>query len=169
MNTVTQADCPFSWSVDIDDDAWSALGDIDGIVSQAIDAAMQAMPRSGEPDRQGDISILLTDDATIARLNADHRGKSGPTNVLSFPAHESAQDWLGDIAIAHGVVMREADERSIAPRDHLIHLLIHGFLHLHGYDHIDDEDAERMEAIERRALARLDIADPYAVGGRMND
>lgn len=169
MNTVTQDGPFFSWSIQIDDDAWTAIGNLDEIVQSALTATTRTLGKALNQDAGGATCFLLTSDDAIAELNAAHRGRSGPTNVLSFPAHESAQDWLGDIALAHGVVMREAAAQDIAPKDHLIHLLIHGFLHLHGYDHIDDEDAERMEAIERRALARLGIADPYAVGGRMND
>ena len=115
------------------------------------------------------MSLLFTDDAAVRDLNAAWRGKDKPTNVLSFPAHDSAEGWLGDIALASGVCLKEAGDRGIAPADHVRHLLIHGFLHLHGYDHQADAEAEEMEAIERRALARLGIADPYAVGGRMNE
>lgn len=149
----------------VEDEAWSALGDLGTLAEDAIGAARAELSLSGGEG----LCVLFTGDAEIARLNADHRGKDGPTNVLSFPAHGSAEGWLGDIAIAHGVCAREADKRGIAPADHVRHLLVHGFLHLHGYDHESDDEAEEMEAIERRALARLGIADPYAVGGRMNE
>ena len=156
-------------ALEIDDDAWSQFQNVERLMTEAYAATLEELRLSKSEAKDGDISVLLTSDAAITELNKIHRGKTGPTNVLSFPAHESASGWLGDIAIAHGVAMREAAESAIAPEDHVSHLLIHGFLHLHGYDHIDDEDAERMEAIERRALARLGIADPYAVGGRMNE
>lgn len=149
----------------VEDEAWTELGDLDALTSDAVNAAEAELSLSGETG----LCVLFTSDAEIADLNAQLRGREGPTNVLSFPAHDSAQGWLGDIAIAHGVCMREADERGIAPADHVRHLLVHGFLHLHGYDHQADAEADKMEAIERRALARLGIADPYAVGGRMNE
>lgn len=149
----------------IEDEGWAALGDLESLATEAITAAKAEL---GDTGNDG-FCILFTGDDAIAGLNAAHRGKSGATNVLSFPAHESAEDWLGDIAIARGVCLKEAAERGIEPGAHVRHLLIHGFLHLHGYDHQSDEEADEMEAIERRALARLGIADPYAVGGRMNE
>ncbi|MEN0652923.1 MULTISPECIES: rRNA maturation RNase YbeY [Hyphobacterium] len=149
----------------VEDEAWSAAGDLEALAAEAIAAAEAELSLSGGKG----LCILFTGDGAIAELNAAHRGKSGPTNVLSFPAHDSAEGWLGDIALASGVCLKEAGERGIAPADHVRHLLIHGFLHLQGYDHQADSEAEEMEAIERRALARLGIADPYAVGGRMNE
>lgn len=149
----------------VEDDAWSAVGDLETLATEAVTAAEAELSLTGGKG----LCILFTSDDAIAELNTTHRGKAGPTNVLSFPAHDSAEGWLGDIALASGVCLKEADERGIAPADHVRHLLIHGFLHLHGYDHQADAEAEEMEAIERRALARLGIADPYAVGGRMNE
>lgn len=149
----------------IEDEAWSAAGDLETLAAEAVTAAEAELSLPGGKG----VCILFAGDEAIADLNAAHRGKTGPTNVLSFPAHDSAEGWLGDIALASGVCLKEADERGIAPADHVRHLLIHGFLHLHGYDHQADSEAEEMEAIERRALARLGVADPYAVGGRMNE
>jgi len=149
----------------IEDEAWSAAGDLETLAAEAVTAAEAELSLPGGKG----VCILFAGDDVIAELNAAHRGKTGPTNVLSFPAHDSAEGWLGDIALASGVCLKEADERGIAPADHVRHLLVHGFLHLHGYDHQADSEAEEMEAIERRALARLGIADPYAVGGRMNE
>ena len=122
-------------------------------------------------------SVLFTDDATIRTLNSDWRGKDKPTNVLSFPmlertdlVHLDPDEGppemppipLGDIAIAHGVCAREAGEKDISLRDHAAHLLIHGLLHLAGYDHeISDADAEAMEEMEVKVLALLGIANPY--------
>lgn len=168
MNDIVQAGPVFSWSVEIEDPDWTAIGDPETLVMQAV-SAVAATPGAVLGTEGGEVSVLFTGDEAIASLNAAHRGKTGPTNVLSFPAHESARGWLGDIAIARGVCLREAETRGIEPADHVRHLLIHGFLHLHGYDHQADAEAEEMEAIERRALARLGIADPYAVGGRMNE
>lgn len=149
----------------VEDEAWDELGDLDALASDAVTAAEAELDLGGS----NGLCILFTGDGEIAGLNTAHRGKDGPTNVLSFPAHDSAEGWLGDIAIASGVCFREAREKGIAPADHVRHLLVHGFLHLHGYDHQADAEAEEMEAIERRVLARLGIADPYAVGGRMNE
>lgn len=149
----------------VEDDAWSAAGDLETLAAEAVTAVEAELSLTGGEG----ICILFASDDAIAELNTAHRGKTGPTNVLSFPAHDSAEGWLGDIALASGVCLKEADERGIAPADHVRHLLIHGFLHLHGYDHQADAEAEEMEAIECRALARLGIADPYAVGGRMNE
>jgi probable rRNA maturation factor len=114
--------------------------------------------------------VLLCDDATIAALNAQWRGREGPTNVLSFPAppasdasvSESGAVHLGDIAIACETVVREAREQGRTVSQHLAHLAVHGFLHLLGYDHQTDGEAEHMEALERDILATLGISDPYA-------
>lgn len=120
-----------------------------------------------------DIAILGCDDARIAALNADFRGKPSPTNVLSWPEEEPAPhppgadparpqgDSLGDIAIAYDTCQREASEQAKPFDAHVTHLLVHGVLHLAGYDHIDDADAETMEGAERSILAGLGLPDPY--------
>jgi probable rRNA maturation factor len=115
---------------------------------------------------QGEISVLLSDDADVRELNRRWRGIDQPTNVLSFPAAKTGPDaksgvLLGDIAIAYETLAREADVEHKPFLDHLAHLAVHGFLHLLGYDHQTDSQADAMEALERAALARLDIADPY--------
>ena len=141
----------------VEDDAWACVEEKTRLVEQAVAAAgaeiTEALP--------GVVAVLLTDDAAVAELNLRFRQKSGPTNVLSFPASEHAANHLGDIALACGVLMREAAERGVSLPDHLRHLVVHGFLHLQGYDHQDDDEALVMEEIERRALARLGVADPY--------
>ncbi|MGD9740625.1 MAG: rRNA maturation RNase YbeY [Bauldia sp.] len=116
-----------------------------------------------------ELSILFTDDARIAVLNADWRGKPKPTNVLSFPAPEGTALVppgqpvpLGDIVLAHETVAKEAAEADLTLRDHITHLLVHGLLHLRGHDHEDDAAADAMERLEAAILARLGIADPYA-------
>lgn len=114
-----------------------------------------------------ELSLVFTDDAEIKLLNAGWRGKDKPTNVLSFPAFPTTigdrlPPMLGDIILAFGTVRREAELEAKSFDDHVRHLIVHGVLHLLGYDHETDVDAEAMEAIERRALARLAIADPYA-------
>jgi probable rRNA maturation factor len=108
-----------------------------------------------------DIAILLADDERVRSLNAAFRGKDAPTNVLSFPAGEGAPE-LGDIALAFGVCAREAAEQGKSLAHHLQHLTAHGVLHLLGYDHESDAEAEAMEATERAILAGLGVPDPYA-------
>nr|WP_031550300.1 rRNA maturation RNase YbeY [Parvularcula oceani] len=116
--------------------------------------------------RGGEVSVLFTDDGAVQSLNRDWRGKDRPTNVLSFPADpvpglpEDMQP-LGDLALALGTCEREAAEKGVSLRHHAAHLLVHGLLHLLGYDHRDGEEARAMEALETRALASLGIAPPY--------
>ncbi len=143
----------------VEDERWKALPGLAQRADEAVAAAMAELDSSAP----GVAAILLTDDDAVAALNTAYRGKEGPTNVLSFPSVDHADNHLGDIAIAYGVTAREANERGIEIIEHLLHLIIHAFLHLQGYDHQADEDAEIMEALERRALARLGIADPYRV------
>jgi probable rRNA maturation factor len=116
-------------------------------------------PPTGED--LGDVVVLLTDDETVRDLNARFRGKDAATNVLSFPAHDTAHGHLGDIALAHGICAREAAEQGKTLAAHLQHLVAHGVLHLVGYDHEDDAEAEVMEDLERRVLASLGLPDPY--------
>src|SRR5271166_1456724 len=114
------------------------------------------------------VSLCLSDDAGVRELNARWRGIDKPTNVLSFPTAQRRVDstppMLGDIALAYETMAREAETSGIALAAHYRHLVAHGFLHLLGYDHRTDEEAERMEALEQRILARLGVADPYAGG-----
>jgi probable rRNA maturation factor len=122
-----------------------------------------------------EISIRLADDDEVQKLNAQYRHKDKPTNVLSFPMiqpdlldtvttnSDDGEVLLGDIVLAHGVCAREAEERGISVTDHATHLIVHGTLHLLGYDHLGDDEAEAMEAIETDALASLGLADPYLI------
>ena len=145
--------------VEIESPDWSAaLQDAEGLARRAAEAALAGAGRSG------DVVVLLTDDAALAELNQGFRGKPGPTNVLSFPAPESARPHLGDVAVAHGVAAREAAEQGKPLDHHLLHLVAHGVLHLVGYDHESEAEAESMEALERRVLAGLGAPDPYAPG-----
>jgi probable rRNA maturation factor len=139
--------------VEVDDDAWTAA--LETAASVAEDAARAAL------EDQGVVTVSLTDDDMVADLNQRFRGKDGPTNVLSFPAPETARPFLGDVILAFGVCTREAGEQGKSLADHLAHLTVHGVLHLRGHDHMDDAEAETMEALERRILAGLGVADPY--------
>lgn len=116
-----------------------------------------------------EVSVTLTDDAAIRILNKEHRGKDKPTNVLSFPVWDHMSDIppraglvpIGDIIIAFETIKAESIEQEKSLADHLTHMVVHGFLHLLGYDHIRDDEAEIMESLEIRILKKLDIANPY--------
>lgn len=145
---------------------WPARAKLKRLVERAIGAAVRAAHPPLAPDAE--LSVVFTDDAHIRRMNRAYRGKSKPTNVLSFPglpAHETQfGPLLGDIVFAAETVAREAAEQDLAMDDHLTHLTVHGFLHLLGHDHVTDPEAEVMENLETAILATLGIADPYAVG-----
>jgi probable rRNA maturation factor len=135
---------------------WSDLiPDLKAICERALHAG------AALTDAQGEVSLLLTDDAEIQVLNRDWRGKDKPTDVLSFPASEIDRPFLGDIAIALETMRMDASKREIELAQHLSHLLIHGFLHLLGHDHKDDTEAAEMETLEIAALASLGWPDPY--------
>ena len=134
--------------------------------------AESAFPWLGLGERCVELGMRLTGDDQVRALNAKWRGKDRPTNVLSFPLAEpdelsdaSADGpglMLGDVVLARGICAAEAAEKTISIEDHASHLMVHGTLHLLGYDHHDDAAAADMEAREVRALARLGISDPYA-------
>ena len=145
-------------SIEIEDEAWNTQPDLMAVVDAAARAAL-----GGET---GEVVVLLTGDKAVAELNQRFRGRSGPTNVLSFPApHQpgapGAPPLLGDLALAHGVCAREAAEQGKTLADHLSHLVVHGVLHLLGHDHVAEAEAEAMEQLERTILARLGVRDPY--------
>jgi probable rRNA maturation factor len=145
------------------------------LVRSAAEAAIaeSAYPDLALSDRAIEISVTLTGDEEVRALNAKWRGKDKTTNVLSFPMADERdlaqanivgkELLLGDIILAHGVCEAEAIEKSVSVRDHAAHLLVHGTLHLLGYDHHEDRDAADMEAREVRALGRIGIANPYEV------
>lgn len=140
--------------VEIDDEAWSeALPDAVARVELAATAALGTV--------EGDVVVLLADDAHVQEINARFRDKDRPTNVLSFPAPDSAAPHLGDLILAYGVCAEEARAQGKTLADHLAHLTVHGVLHLLGRDHEDEAEAEAMEDEERSILASLGIADPY--------
>lgn len=159
----------------IEDDRWSAVP-LDTLGEKAARAAFAVLSL---PTAGFEITLLACSDHRIAGLNEEFRGKAKPTNVLSWPSEERGADHpggtpdlpeagdaedpesLGDIAMAWETVEREAEEAKIPLNDHVTHLIVHATLHLLGYDHEDDRDAELMEGLEVRALALLDLPDPY--------
>lgn len=153
------------WDPDI---GWAALA------ARAAETALALTPHAGlaAGDFAAEISVRFSDDAEVRQLNAAYRQKDRPTNVLSFPMvqpdlldtltnGDDGEVLLGDIVLAAETVAAEAAEKRIGVEAHATHLIVHGTLHLLGYDHGTDDDAEHMEAIERDALARLGLSDPY--------
>lgn len=144
---------------------WPDEASLESLVSKSVAAAWNNL---GLKSATSELSVVFTDDASIQVLNGEWRGKDKPTNVLSFPAFpvkagSQPGPMLGDIVIARETVEREAKEEGKPIENHLSHLVVHGFLHLLGYDHETDEEAEVMEAREREILHALAIPDPYAV------
>ena len=155
--------------IDIEE-PWPAASDWEALAAQAVDAAAQVAPELAHPRLTA--SVLFTSDEDIRALNCEWRGKDKPTNVLSFPmlersdlldlAPEGPPEMLGDVALAYETCAREAADKGLTVEDHATHLIVHGLLHLAGYDHeTSDEDAEAMEALETKALAVMGLADPY--------
>ncbi len=141
----------------VEDDAWEkALPDAAALAARCADAAGVLEPRL-----RREMALLLTADAAMADLNRRFRKVEKPTNVLSFPSGE-AEGFLGDIALAIETCAREAGEKGISLSDHAAHLIVHGMLHLIGYDHQTDAEAERMERREAAILEAMGVADPYA-------
>ncbi|MDE0879099.1 MAG: rRNA maturation RNase YbeY [Sphingomonas bacterium] len=158
------------------EDPWPE-GDWDALALSAARAAIERTPQGPlltTPARV-EISVRLTSDAEVHDLNRQYRDKDKPTNVLSFPMvqpdlidtvsqnSDDGEVLLGDIVLAHGVCIAEAAEKNVSVTEHATHLLVHGTLHLLGYDHQADDEAEAMEDIERQALAALGLDDPYTV------
>ncbi|HYE27095.1 MAG TPA: rRNA maturation RNase YbeY [Allosphingosinicella sp.] len=157
------------------DEEWDSSSSWEPLVRKAAEAAIQesAYPELGRTGRRAELSVRLAGDDEVRELNAHWRGKDKPTNVLSFPmaeAYELEQSdeegpaiMLGDLILARGVCEREAADKGASVEQHATHLIVHGTLHLLGYDHMAEADAADMEAREVRALARLGIANPYEV------
>ena len=144
--------------VEIEAPAWTlALPEAEALTRLAARATLDAEGASEEG-----VTLLLTDDETVRALNARFRQRDKPTNVLSFPAPHNPERFLGDVALAYGVCAREAAEQGKPLAHHLQHLVAHGVLHLLGYDHEGDDEAEAMEGLERAVLAGLGVPDPYA-------
>ncbi len=148
-------------------DCWQSKPDAEAVIHRAVATAAEIVNAGlGETE----LAVMLTDDAGIRTLNSNWRGIDKPTNVLSFPAlqptgpsgPDDAPRMLGDIAIAYETTRKEADDEQKPFDHHLSHLAVHGFLHLIGYDHEKDDDAEAMETLEQEILAQLGIPNPYA-------
>lgn len=156
--------------LDLDIENWPQ-GDWDALTGRTADAAAQVAPELANPRLSA--SLIFTSDEEVHALNRQWRGRDRATNVLSFPmlaredvlalSHDGPPEMLGDIALAFETCAREAAEKGATLEAHTAHLIVHGLLHLAGYDHeISEEDAEKMEALEIKALALMGIADPYA-------
>ncbi|MEQ9812917.1 MAG: rRNA maturation RNase YbeY [Azospirillaceae bacterium] len=164
MSAAAESSGVLDLGVEVADARWPAA-----IVEGAERTVRRALAGGGGPADPVELGIVFTGDAEMRTLNNTWRGQDKPTNVLSFAALEGEQAGacalplqLGDLVLAYETVAREAEEQSKSLADHATHLIVHGVLHLLGFDHITDGDAERMEALETEILAGLGIADPYA-------
>jgi probable rRNA maturation factor len=155
-------------AVEVEPGAWGPVGTAVEVIRSAVEAALETAPIR----RNIAVTVVLTGDDEAAELNLLHRGKPGPTNVLSFPARDipglppDEPQPLGDIVLAAGVIRREAGEQDIPVDQHLRHLVVHGTLHLLGHDHETEEKAEEMAAVEAVVLKRLDIRSSERNHGR---
>lgn len=151
----------------IENKNWTEIRRLKSLAEKTVEATLPAR------DRKKQITILFADDATLKSLNRDWRGKNKPTNVLSFPAAQNLKlprgqaKPLGDIALAFETVKREAVQSGKTLKAHTTHLLVHGVLHLLGYDHMSDAEAELMEAREVKILKKLGIDNPYQVNSTL--
>ena len=151
--------------VEVEAEDWlDVLPDAVEVVTRGVTAALDA----AKIKDQADVVVLLCDDAEMRALNKEYRQKNAPTNVLSFPAPKDMRikgvlDHLGDMALGLETCAREAKEQGKSLKNHVLHLSVHGALHLLGYDHIADDEAEAMESLERDILKTLGVDDPYAV------
>ncbi len=150
--------------------AWrDTLSEAEPLARRAARAALAAAGEGAAPARAAEVGLVLADDATLGRLNRRYRGIEGPTNVLSFAVSEgsvpdsSGPLLLGDVVLAYETVRRESEEQGKLFSDHLCHLVVHGVLHLLGYDHGTEAQAAAMERLEIAALAGLGVSDPYVL------
>lgn len=159
--------------ISIEEGAWPSEAHLAEMSERVLGAAAECLrteekqpfPKTGAPE----VSLVFTNDESIRAINAEWRGQDKPTNVLSFPAFpvtpgKMPGPMLGDIIFAEETLTREAADLGKSFDDHLTHLMVHGFLHLFGYDHMADEEAEKMEGLETRILAELGLSDPYGDG-----
>jgi probable rRNA maturation factor len=148
---------PLVFDIVVEAGSWPGPRRLKAHVARALEAAC----RKVRPPAGAELAVTFTDDAHIRVLNRQFRRKDRPTNVLSFPAGPAGSALLGDIVIAEETVAREAKEQGISRNDHLIHLIVHGFLHLLGHDHEVEAEAIAMERLETAILCSIGIADPY--------
>lgn len=155
--------------ISVEDGGWPDEAVLAALSQRVLGAAADYLAREEDqpfPQMAPELSLVFTNDDSIQEINAEWRGKDKPTNVLSFPAFPLQPGgipgpMLGDIVVARETVEREAVDLDKTFDDHLTHLLVHGFLHLFGYDHLEKDEAEEMEALETRILAGLGLSDPY--------
>jgi probable rRNA maturation factor len=146
----------------VEDPGWRKTRGLTTRLRQAAEAALRSSRFKGKSA----LTVLLTSDTALKALNRDFLGKNKPTNVLSFPAPANPDGYRGDIALAYGVTAKEAEAADKRFADHASHLVVHGVLHLAGFDHENDRDAKVMEPLEVKILKRLGIADPYNEAGK---
>ena len=142
---------PLHIDITIEDPRWEKID------QAMLETTLNATAKNFEDD-ECELSLVLTNDAKIQTLNRDFRNKDNPTNVLSFP---NDPPLLGDIVLAYETIEREAHEQDKSLEHHIQHMLVHGLLHLYGYDHMDDAEAEEMESLEIEILAKLGVKNPY--------
>ncbi|PKA44243.1 rRNA maturation RNase YbeY [Rhizobium sullae] len=155
--------------ISIEEGDWPSEGELQALAERVLEAAAAFLKKNEKqpfPTTATELSLVFTDDESIRTINAEWRKKDKATNVLSFPAFpiipgKMPGPMLGDIIIARETVEREARELEKPFEDHLTHLMVHGFLHLFGYDHMNSDEAEIMEGLETRILAVLGLSDPY--------
>ncbi|MBP1858058.1 rRNA maturation RNase YbeY [Rhizobium herbae] len=155
--------------ISVEEGPWPSEPELQKLSERVLGASAAFLQREEKqpfPKMPTELSLVFTDDASIRAINAEWRSQDKPTNVLSFPAFpltpgKMPGPMLGDIILAHETLVREADDLGKPFDAHFTHLLVHGFLHLFGYDHLDESDAERMENLETRILAGLGLSDPY--------
>lgn len=154
----------FNCNIEIDHSGAVTALDWSDIVDRAASATFAALPDYAQTIPE--FSLLVCDDARIRELNSEFRAKDKPTNVLSFPQFEpftvpEGEAYIGDIALSYDTLVREAEDGGLELASHAIHLIVHSILHLFGYDHLEDAEAEEMEALEAEILATLQIKNPY--------
>ncbi|MCV9962439.1 rRNA maturation RNase YbeY [Pararhizobium sp. BT-229] len=155
--------------ISVEEGPWPSEVELQTLTERVLGASADFLRREEKqpfPDMLPEVSLVFTDDASIREINAEWRNQDKPTNVLSFPAFplipgKMPGPMLGDIILAQETIVREAQDLGKPFDEHLTHLLVHGFLHLFGYDHLEENDAERMESLETRILADLGLSDPY--------
>jgi probable rRNA maturation factor len=155
--------------ISVEEGGWPSEDELQPLTDRVLEKAADYLKASAKqkfPKMATEVSLVFTDDESIRAINAEWRQKDKATNVLSFPAYPITPGkipgpMLGDIIIARETVAREAEELEKPFEDHLTHLMVHGFLHLFGYDHMNDGEAEIMEGLETRILADLGLSDPY--------